>query len=250
MQCHSSRILLLVGRDDWQRDQHLNAMLLTRLGDYAIKVEWEDRAAEAIHWIRKQEEHFPWLPSSVKRASLRLAQLSYGLIHPSYLSYLHRRGSRSFEVRCQGLRARVAQLGDPSRIVVLARSAGGRIASLLADELGLAKVICLGYPFRRPGSPEDPARYRHLSTMRTPMLILQGTRDIYGGSGIEQQYPLSPSVQLQYLDTDHDFALGPEQVAHIVSCIEAAIDCNNSYSAHTHGDGRRCPQSARQRKSK
>ena len=31
---------------------------------------------------------------------------------------------------------------------------GGRIASMVADQAGVAGVVCLGYPFHPPGKPE------------------------------------------------------------------------------------------------
>ena len=36
------------------------------------------------------------------------------------------------------------------------KSMGGRMASLLADELGADALVCLGYPFYAVGKPENP----------------------------------------------------------------------------------------------
>ncbi|CRO56251.1 Alpha/beta hydrolase family protein [Pseudomonas aeruginosa] len=59
------------------------------------------------------------------------------------------------------------------------KSMGGRMASLLADELGADALVCLGYPFYAAGKPEKP-RVAHLAGLRTPTLIVQGERDALG----------------------------------------------------------------------
>ena len=50
---------------------------------------------------------------------------------------------------------------------------------MIADEAGVAGLLCLGYPFHPPGKPER-LRTAHLETLETPTLILQGTRDPFG----------------------------------------------------------------------
>jgi predicted alpha/beta-hydrolase family hydrolase len=72
----------------------------------------------------------------------------------------------------------VAMLGH-QRLVIGGKSMGGRIASLIADEAGVAGLVCLGYPFHPTGKP-DRLRVEHLRTIQTPTLILQGTRDPFG----------------------------------------------------------------------
>src|SRR5690554_5331116 len=85
------------------------------------------------------------------------------------------------------------------------KSMGGRVASLLADELGAAGLICFGYPFHPPGKPDKP-RTAHLVQLRTPALILQGTRDPFGKPEEVAGYELSGQIQLSWLESgDHDF---------------------------------------------
>ena len=48
------------------------------------------------------------------------------------------------------------------------KSMGGRMASLLADELGADALICLGYPFHATGKADKP-RVAHLAELRTPV---------------------------------------------------------------------------------
>jgi predicted alpha/beta-hydrolase family hydrolase len=64
-------------------------------------------------------------------------------------------------------------------LAVGGKSMGGRMASLLADELGADALVCLGYPFYAVGKPEKP-RVEHLAGLKTPTLIVQGERDALG----------------------------------------------------------------------
>jgi predicted alpha/beta-hydrolase family hydrolase len=98
----------------------------------------------------------------------------------------------------------VAQLGR-EHLVIGGKSMGGRIASLIADEAGVAGLVCLGYPFHPTGKP-DRLRVKHLGTIQTPTLILQGTRDPFGSREEVEGYRLSPAVRVEWLeDGDHDF---------------------------------------------
>lgn len=88
------------------------------------------------------------------------------------------------------------------------KSMGGRIASMIADEAAehghsIAGVICLGYPFHPPGKPEK-MRTAHLEAMRTPCLIVQGTRDTFGTPGDVASYTLSNAIRLHWIESgDH-----------------------------------------------
>ena len=81
-------MFLLIGRDDWQKDEALNLLLVEYFKKNNIAVVWEDPAANLIYFLQKNERKFPKLPASIKKFNLRLLQLSYALLHPSYFSYL------------------------------------------------------------------------------------------------------------------------------------------------------------------
>ncbi|EPL08210.1 alpha/beta family hydrolase [Pseudomonas sp. CF150] len=84
------------------------------------------------------------------------------------------------------------------------KSMGGRMASLLADELGADGLVCLGYPFYAVGKPEKP-RVEHLAALTTPTLIVQGERDALGNRAAVQSYDLSESIEVMWLAAgDHD----------------------------------------------
>jgi uncharacterized protein len=85
------------------------------------------------------------------------------------------------------------------------KSMGGRMASLVADELGVDGLICLGYPFHPPGKPEK-LRTAHLADLATPALICQGERDTFGNRLEVDGYSLAQSIQLCWMpDGDHSF---------------------------------------------
>jgi predicted alpha/beta-hydrolase family hydrolase len=90
-------------------------------------------------------------------------------------------------------------------LVIGGKSMGGRIASLIADEAGVAGLVCLGYPFHPVGKP-DKLRVEHLRTIKTPTLILQGERDLFGDRKEVVKYKLSTSVKVKWVkDGDHSF---------------------------------------------
>lgn len=96
-------------------------------------------------------------------------------------------------------------VGPANEVVIGGKSMGGRVASMIADQSGVAGVVCLGYPFHPPGKPER-LRTAHLETLKTPALIVQGTRDRFGTTEEVRSYTLSSSIEVVWLeDGDHSF---------------------------------------------
>jgi hypothetical protein len=94
---------------------------------------------------------------------------------------------------------------DAASLYIGGKSMGGRMASQVADELGVAGLVCLGYPFHPPGRP-DKLRTDHLNTLDTPTLICQGTRDTFGELTEVSGYRLAESIRFHWLeDGDHSF---------------------------------------------
>jgi predicted alpha/beta-hydrolase family hydrolase len=101
-------------------------------------------------------------------------------------------------------REAIGALGGGPRLVIGGKSLGGRIASLVADEVGARGLVCLGYPFHPPGRPEK-LRTAHLAGLKTPALIVQGTRDPFGTPVELPGWSLSPAIRLAWIeDGDHD----------------------------------------------
>ena len=96
-------------------------------------------------------------------------------------------------------------------LVIGGKSMGGRIASMVADEAGVAGVVCFGYPFHPPGRPEK-LRTDHLEAIRTPVLIVQGERDTFGRPEEVAGYDLSEQVRLHWM-ADGDHSLKPRKAS-------------------------------------
>ena len=111
-------------------------------------------------------------------AGLRVARFEF-----PYMRRLREKGQKRPPDREPALRQAwldvIACLGGAERLVIGGKSMGGRMASLVADEAGVRGLVCLGYPFHPPGQLEK-LRTAHLRDLRTPALIVQGTRDPFG----------------------------------------------------------------------
>lgn len=104
--------------------------------------------------------------------------------------------------------AAVDAAGAKGSLIIGGKSMGGRVASMIADELFAAGrikgLLCLGYPFHPPSKP-DRLRTTHLADLKTPTLIVQGTRDALGSQADVAKYHLSSAIEFLWLeDGDHD----------------------------------------------
>jgi predicted alpha/beta-hydrolase family hydrolase len=122
-------------------------------------------------------------------------------------------------------RTAIAELGGPERLAIGGKSMGGRMASRIADEAGVRGLVCLGYPFHPPGRPEK-TRTAHLAGLRTPTLIVQGTRDALGTREDVAGYELSPRIRFVWLeDGDHSFkprvSSGHTERQHLAAAVAA-----------------------------
>lgn len=125
--------------------------------------------------------------------------------------YMHRRRETGKggppdppRILMQCFRDVIDELGGDG-LVIGGKSMGGRIASMVADEAGVRGLVCMGYPFHPPGSPEK-TRTKHLENLRTPTLIVQGTRDSFGRPEDVAGYKLSRAIRIEWLeDGDHSY---------------------------------------------
>lgn len=104
--------------------------------------------------------------------------------------------------------AAVDALDRKGSLIIGGKSMGGRVASMIADELyaswKIIGLLCLGYPFHPPGKPGQ-LRTEHLAELKTPTLIAQGTRDLFGTREEVSSYALSKKIEILWLeDGDHD----------------------------------------------
>lgn len=220
----SQKTILLVGRDNWQKDDSLNHILLGHLKTTSYTIKWEDPAGNLLYKLRQLERQIKWLPDTIRKMNLRIVQLLYGLIHWSYFVYLSDRKNQSVELRSRKLKESILRLGVKQEIIILSRSVGGRISSMIADDLSIKQLICLGYPFKHPEKEKEPGRYQHLKNLKTPFLIIQGNRDEYGGLEVSEKYELSPAVELFFVDTNHEFDMSSEDWEKVLQKIDEVIE--------------------------
>ncbi len=166
--------------------------------------------------------------AGVAREGFRVARFEFPYMHA------RREGNRRPPDREPVLRASwlsaIRELGGragPLSLVIGGKSMGGRIASMVADEAGVAGLVCLGYPFHPPGQP-DKLRTAHLEDLRTPALFVQGTRDAFGTEDEISQYPLSKRIRILFLpDGDHSFkpraSSGRTEKQNLAEAVAAAV---------------------------
>lgn len=144
----------------------------------------------------------------IAAAGIRVIRFEFG-----YMAAYRKDGRKRGPDRPPKLIARfhevLAEVGPASDVVIGGKSMGGRVASMVADREKVAGVLCLGYPFHPPGKPER-LRTAHLQTIRTPTLIVQGTRDRFGTEKEVTTYPLSGAIELAWVE-DGDHSLKPRK---------------------------------------
>jgi len=128
---------------------------------------------------------------AARREGIRKPPPKADLLNPEYL---------------EAVEQRRAEFYGP--ILIGGKSMGGRVASMVADELyaqrKISGLVCLGYPFHPPDKPQQ-LRTAHLAELKTPALICQGTRDPFGTREEVPGYLLSDAIEILWLeDGDHD----------------------------------------------
>lgn len=107
--------------------------------------------------------------------------------------------------------ARAAAAFAEGPVAIGGKSMGGRVASHVYDALHgegvVSGLVCLGYPFHPPNTPER-LRVAHLAGLAAPALFVQGERDPFGSRAEVEALTLPASIRFHWAhDGDHD--LGP-----------------------------------------
>jgi uncharacterized protein len=147
------------------------------------------------------------LATTLAKAGLRSARFEFG-----YMANRRTAAGRKPPPRAEKLMgeyvAAIDALKAKGPLIIGGKSMGGRVASMVCDDLvakgRIAGLLCLGYPFHPVGKPEQ-LRTAHLADMKTPALIAQGTRDPFGTREEVETYALSKRIEMLWLeDGDHD----------------------------------------------
>lgn len=153
----------------------------------------------------------PWMNNAaglLAAKGLRVARFEFGYMASRRTEAGSKPPPRAEKVMPEFIAA-VDDLGPTNGpLIIGGKSMGGRVASMVADPLFKAKriagLVCLGYPFHPPAKP-DQLRTKHLIALQAPALIVQGTRDPFGGPDEVATYGLPASMEVKFLeDGDHD----------------------------------------------
>ena len=147
---------------------------------------------------------------SLAEVGLRVARFEFGYM-ASHRTSSSRKPPPRAETLCPEYVAAIAALKARGPLIIGGKSMGGRVASMIADEHRAAGLLCLGYPFH-PVSKPTQLRTAHLAELRTPTLIVQGTRDPFGGpdevrEAIADADPAPPIEVMTVEGGDHSFAV-------------------------------------------
>jgi uncharacterized protein len=147
------------------------------------------------------------IAKALATAGMRVARFEFGYM-ASRRSSTQRKPPPRAETLMSEYTAAVDALKPSGRLVIGGKSMGGRVASMIADPLHasgrIAGLLCLGYPFHPIGKPGQ-LRTAHLINMRTPALIVQGSRDSFGTREEVGGYGISKPTEILWLeDGDHD----------------------------------------------
>lgn len=171
------------------------------------------------------------IAAALAAEGLRVARFEFGYM------VARREGRRPAPPRAESLtgeyQAAVAALSASGRLVIGGKSMGGRVASMVADQMEPAGLLCLGYPFHPPGKPTQ-LRTAHLAELRTPTLICQGTRDPFGTAEEVIGYTLSPAIEIAWVD-DGDHDLRPRKSATGITAAAARGILASRIAAWTRG---------------
>ena len=127
----------------------------------------------------------------------------------------------SLEARLAVLESVVPPPTADGDVFLIGRSSGARIMALFASMHPVTALICVAYPFKNPKHVLEPARFAHLATLTVPTLMIQGAHDPYGGRELTENYQLSQSICLEFIDGIHELEIGTPQCAHIPRLIAA-----------------------------
>jgi predicted alpha/beta-hydrolase family hydrolase len=113
------------------------------------------------------------------------------------------------------------QLSVDAPLLVGGRSAGARVACRTAVPVGAVGVLALAFPLHPPGRPER-TRLLELdlpAAAGLPTLVLQGSRDPFGGPG---DIPAAPGRVVVPVEGDHSFRVPRGAAAATLQQIVAA----------------------------
>lgn len=237
----SDKVLLFIGRSNTRKQSAPLQALLNRLmlEDYVLLWPLNRMQSTSALLVRKSERFVRWIDRAFGPGAVMANTYSKKLIkalilafYPARWDYVFKRDKEiKKEDQIDFHRQILQSLGGAKLISILSHSAGGIIASHLGDEPNLKSVICFGYPFKHPDKQEEPERTDNLKKIQIPFLVVQGTRDAYGGAEVINRYELSPSIEFEFVGSDHDYEDIPDaDWSRVIARIETLLGAAHARS--------------------
>lgn len=201
------KVIYYVCRDHYERDNEFNFKMVEYIKKSTIPIVWEDKKIEFEYKKDKLHKVFYHFPKFLRNFIRSIFKKCYKLRYYRMRRELKSGTKMDVIQRIECMRRDIERLSLEYRVYVMARSAGARWVSSIADTLKIEHIIAIGYPFKHPEEEEEVERYSHLKGLETPMTIIQGEHDEYGGKESLDKYPLSGKITLDFVQGEHDFKL-------------------------------------------
>ena len=225
----TNKIILLIGREHLEKDSYLYTDILSEIKGIKFDV-----FNESYSYFRKRV--YPYIAKVIPRfirkqpiiisLYLQIEEQIYSIILNPNDYKMHvafQKNPNDIFLRIEKLARRLNKIPRDTEITLIGRSAGAIVATMVSLQHPIHKIISLGYPFKHPDFEEEAYRHEHLKKVNTPMLIIQGLQDIYGGKEIEKKYHFNSNTTIVFEDINHDFELTEENRIRILKNIEQFI---------------------------
>jgi hypothetical protein len=224
-----NKIILLIGRENLEKDSYLYTEILSQIKGTHLDIFNDYSLSKSKFWLMIRlmiPTYIRRLPF-IKSLFIRVKETLYSIfLNPiDYSKHLSsQKNSNDIPIRIEKLAQRLKKIHSNTEITLIGRSAGAIVATMVSLNHPIHKIIALGYPFKHPDCEEENYRYAHLIRVKTPMLIIQGLQDIYGGKEILEKYKLNVNTNVVFEDINHDFELTEENRIKILRTIEEFIE--------------------------
>ena len=223
------KITLLIGREHLEKDSYLYTNILSEIKGIQFDVfndSYSYFARRVYPFIAKVIPRFIRKNPILRSLYLQIEEQFYSIfLNPNdyQMHVAFQKNPNDISLRVEKLAKRLNKIPIDTEITLIGRSAGAIVATMVSLNHPIHKIISLGYPFKHPDFQEEAYRHEHLKHVNTPMLIIQGLQDIYGGKEIEKKYNFNSNTRIVFEDIDHDFELTEENRIRILKNIEQFI---------------------------
>ena len=225
----TNKIILLIGREHLEKDSYLYTDILSEIKGIQFDVfndSYSYFRRRVYPYIGKVIPRFIRKQPIIRSLYLQIEEQIYSIILNPKDYKMHvafQKNPNDISLRIEKLARRLNKIPRDTEITLIGRSAGAIVATMVSLQHPIHKIISLGYPFKHPDFEEEAFRHEHLLQVNTPMLIIQGLQDVYGGQEIEKKYNFNSNTIIVFEDINHDFELTEENRIRILKNIEQFI---------------------------